>query len=101
MWFQICFWWCWKTHRFVLMLKNTDSDVKTYRFWHSDGPELGEFVRTARNTYTNSGSVVQFDFHQSDKSNVTLPSISFLSSNELMETVLGGIGKRHHLVRKR
>jgi hypothetical protein len=28
--FQICFWWCSKTHRFVLMLKNTDPDVKTY-----------------------------------------------------------------------
>jgi hypothetical protein len=33
MWFEICFWWCWKTHRFVLMFKNTDPDVKTYGFW--------------------------------------------------------------------
>ncbi len=34
----------------------------------SDGQELGELVSTERNTYTNDGSVSQFDFHQSDKS---------------------------------
>jgi hypothetical protein len=52
----------------------------------SGGHELGEFVRTARNTYVNPGSVTQFDFHQSDKSNVSFPLLSFLSSNDLMET---------------
>jgi hypothetical protein len=55
---------------------------------HSDGEELGELVSTARNTYANPGNVPQFDFHQSDKSNVSLPLISFLSSNDLMESVV-------------
>ncbi len=50
----------------------------------SGGQELGELVSTARNTYVNPGSVAQFDFHQSDKSNVSLPLPSFLSSNDLM-----------------
>ena len=53
---------------------------------HSRGEELGELVSTARNTYANPGSVAQFDFHQSDKSNVSFPLLSFLSSNDLMET---------------
>ena len=34
----------------------------------------------------NPGSVVQFDFHQSDKSNVSLSLLTFLSSNDLMES---------------
>jgi hypothetical protein len=51
----------------------------------SGGQELGEFVRTARNTYVNPGSVAQFDFHQSDKTKVSFPLLSFLSSNDLME----------------
>ena len=56
---------------------------------HSDGEELGELVSTARNTYANPGNVPQFDFHQSDKSNVSfLPLLSFLSSNDLMESVV-------------
>jgi hypothetical protein len=54
---------------------------------HSDGQELGELVNTARNTYVNTGNVAQFDFHQSDKSNVSLSWLSFLSSNDLMESV--------------
>ncbi len=48
---------------------------------------MGEFVRTARNTYGNPGSVAQFDFHQSDKSKVSFPLLSFLSSNDLMDPV--------------
>ncbi len=39
-------------------------------------------VNTARNTYVNPGSVAQFDFHQSDKSKVSFPLLSFLSSND-------------------
>ena len=54
---------------------------------HSHGQELGELVSTAQNTYVNPGSVAQFDFHQSDKSNVSLPLLSFLPSNDLMESV--------------
>ena len=44
----------------------------------SGGQELGELVSTARNTYVNPGSVAQFDFHQSDKSNVSLHSLEHL-----------------------
>jgi hypothetical protein len=46
-----------------------------------DGQELGELVSTARNTYANAGSVAQFDFHQSDKSKLSFPLLSFLSSD--------------------
>ena len=53
---------------------------------HSGGQELGKLVSTARNTYVNAGSVEQIDFHQSDKSKVTFPLLSFLSSNDFMET---------------
>jgi hypothetical protein len=52
----------------------------------SGGQELGELVSSVRNTYANPGSVPEFDFHQSDKSNVSLPLLSFLSSNDLMES---------------
>jgi len=52
----------------------------------ADGQELGELVITARNTYTNLGSVAQFDFHKSDNSNVSVPLLSFLSSSDLMES---------------
>jgi hypothetical protein len=58
---------------------------------------LGELVNTARNTYTNPGSVTQFDFHQSEKSNVSLPLISFLSSNVFMESVVPHEFGFHHL----
>ena len=51
----------------------------------SGGQELGELVSTARNTYVNAGNVAQFDFHQSDKSKVSFPLLSFHSLNELME----------------
>ncbi len=51
---------------------------------HSDGQELGELVSTARNTYASPGSVTKFDLHQSDKSNVSFPLLSFLSSNDWM-----------------
>ena len=44
---------------------------------HSGGQELGELVSTAHNTYVNTGSVAQFDFHQTDKSNVSFPLLSF------------------------
>ena len=64
---------------------------------HSDGQELGELVSTARNTYANPGSVAQFDFHQSDKSNVSLSLLSFLSSNDLMESVVPYEFGFHHL----
>jgi hypothetical protein len=57
----------------------------------SGGQELGELVSTAR-----TGSVAQFDFHQSDKSNV-LPLVSFLSSNDLMESVVPHEFGFHHL----
>jgi hypothetical protein len=40
----------------------------------------------ARNTYANPGGVAQFDFHQSDNSNVSFPLLSFLSSSDLMES---------------
>jgi hypothetical protein len=53
----------------------------------SGGQELGELVSTSRNTYVNPRSVPEFDFHQSDESNVSLPLLSFLSSNDLMESV--------------
>jgi hypothetical protein len=43
----------------------------------SGGQELGELVNTARNTNVNPGTVPEFDFHQSDKSNVSLPLLSF------------------------
>jgi hypothetical protein len=52
----------------------------------SGGQELGELVSTACNTYANAGSVAQFDFHQSDKSKESFPLLSFLSSNDLMES---------------
>ena len=52
----------------------------------SGGQELGEFVRTPRNTYANAGSVAQFDFHQSDTSKFSFPLLSFLFSNDLMES---------------
>ncbi len=45
-----------------------------------------KLVSTTHNTYVNPGSVAQFDFHQSDKSNTCLLLISFLSSNDLMES---------------
>ena len=50
--------------------------------------ELGELVSTAHNTYTNTGNVSQFDFHhcQSDKSTVSFPVLSFVSSNDVMES---------------
>jgi hypothetical protein len=50
---------------------------------------LGELpvTSTTHNTYTNPGSVAQFDFHQSEKSTVSLSCLSFLSSNDLMESV--------------
>jgi hypothetical protein len=48
----------------------------------SGGYEFGELVSTVHNTYVNPDSVAQFDFHQSDKSNVSLPLLSFLSSND-------------------
>jgi hypothetical protein len=46
---------------------------------------VGELMSTPRNTYANAGSVAQFDFHQSEKSKVSVPLLSFLSSNGLME----------------
>ncbi len=51
---------------------------------HSGREELGELVNTVRNTNATAGSVAQFDFHESPKSNVSSPLISFLSSNDLM-----------------
>ena len=63
----------------------------------SGGQELGELISTARNTYANPGSVAQFDFHKSDKSNVSLPLVSFLSSNDLMESVVPHEFGLHHL----
>ncbi len=47
----------------------------------SGGQELGELVSTAHNTNVNPGSVPEFDFHQSDKSNVSLHLLSFLGSS--------------------
>ena len=47
---------------------------------------MGELVSTACNTYANAGSVAQFDFHQSDKSNVPSPLLAFLSWNYFMES---------------
>ena len=41
-------------------------------------------MSTARNTYVNARSVAQFDFHQSDESNVSLPSLSCLPSDDLI-----------------
>jgi hypothetical protein len=38
----------------------------------SCGHDLGELVSTTRNTYTNAGRVVQFDFHQSDNQGDTV-----------------------------
>jgi hypothetical protein len=46
----------------------------------SAGQELGELFNTTLNTYVNAGNVPQFDFHQSDKSNVSFPLLSFLQS---------------------
>ena len=43
-------------------------------------------MSTARNTYANAGSVAQFDFHQTDESKVSFPLLSFLSSNDLMQS---------------
>jgi hypothetical protein len=49
--------------------------------------ELGDLVNTVRNTNATIGNVPQFDLHQSPKSNVPSPLISYLSSNDLMAPV--------------
>ncbi len=49
--------------------------------WH-----FNRFPNACLNTYVNPGSVAQFDFHQSDNSNVSFPLISFLSSSDLMDS---------------
>jgi hypothetical protein len=56
-----------------------------YACWYG-GQELGELASTACNTYANAGNVAQFDFHQSGKSKVSFPLLSFVSSNDVMES---------------
>ena len=64
---------------------------------------MGKLVSTERNTYENAGSVAQIvlkmlvALHRlSDKSKVSFPLLSFLYSNDFMETAVTQKVSRTH-----